>query len=382
MADIAVYHPYLDTRGGGEACCMRTLEALQNGHDLTVYSLNNPDWSTLNNQFNTTVNNVEHQMLGIRGEALRRGGELLQQLTNQPTRRLQAALSYSYVDHQDHDLIISTYNEFGFQSPSVLYIDFPNFGPQFESEPESTIERLYGTICNIAHRGTKEQIRNSTLVANSEWSADIVEEIYKTQPQVIYPPVNTSEFDPLPWKDREDGFISIGRADPVKRPLNVMKIIEKLTERGHDVHLHWIGAVGDDAYGRRVRQRASQIEGVTLEGRVPFKKLANMVSTHKYGLHGRINEHFGIAVAELLSGGALPFVHDSGGQREIVGRSERVVYSDVQDAVVTIESVLEREDGHNIRDNLPDPEAMFGLERFQRDIRAVISQALRRSNNG
>lgn len=382
MADIAVYHPYLDTRGGGEACCMRTLEALQNGHDLTVYSLNNPDWSTLNNQFNTTVNNVEHQMLGIRGEALRRGGELLQQLTNQPTRRLQAALSYSYVDHQDHDLIISTYNEFGFQSPSVLYIHFPHFGPQFKSEPESTIERLYGTICNIAHRGTKEQIRNSTLVANSEWSADIVEEIYKTQPQVIYPPVNTSEFDPLPWKDREDGFISIGRADPVKRPLNVMKIIEKLTERGHDVHLHWIGAVGDDAYGRRVRQRASQIEGVTLEGRVPFKKLANMVSTHKYGLHGRINEHFGIAVAELLSGGALPFVHDSGGQREIVGRSERVVYSDVQDAVVTIESVLEREDGHNIRDNLPDPEAMFGLERFQRDIRAVISQALRRSNNG
>lgn len=376
MADIAVYHPYLDTRGGGEAICMRTLEALQDDHRLTLYSFNDPDFGMLNDYFNTTVTSIKYQSLGQRGEMLRRGGELIQRLTHQPTRRLQAALSCSYVDHQDHDLVISTYNEFGFESPAVLYIDFPNFGPQFESEPESTVERIYGTICNVAHRGTKEQIQNSTLLTNSEWSANIIENIYDARPEVIYPPIDTSVFNPQPWEDRKDGFVSIGRADPVKRPLKVMNIIDEITKRGHDIHLHWVGAVGDDTYGQKVRRRAAKTEAVTLEGKVPFEKLAELVSTHKYGLHGRINEHFGMAVAELLAGGTIPFVHDSGGQREIVGGSEQVVYSDVEDAVFKIESVLENTDGRHIRNSLPDPEAMFGLERFRHNIRAVVSQAV------
>lgn len=376
MADIAVYHPYLDARGGGEAICMRTLEALQNEHELSVYSLNDPDFDVLNDQFNTKVAHVEKRSFGNRGQAIRHGGELVRRITNRPTRRLQAALSYSYVDRQNHDLIVSTYNEYGFESPSLLYIDFPNFGPQFESEPESAIESIYGTICNVAHRGTKEQVRESTLLANSEWSANIVEKVYDVRPQVLYPPVDTSGFDPRSWEKREDGFISIGRADPVKRPLKVIDIFERVRQRGHDVHLHWLGAVGDGEYGRKVQRRAAETEAVTLEGRVPFEDLAEMVSTHKYGLHGRINEHFGIAVAELLAGGTIPFVHDSGGQREIVGWSERVVYQNVQDAVSKIESILEDPDGRRIRDRLPNAKATFGLERFRRDIRAVVAQAV------
>lgn len=376
MADVAIYHPYLDTRGGGEACCMRFLEALQDEHELTLYSLNNPNLDILNEQFNTAVDRIELRSLGAHGRALYRGGELVHQLTNQPTRRLQAALSYSYVDRQDHDLVISTYNEFGFESQALLYIDFPNFGPQFQSRPESAIQRIYGTVCNISHRGTKEQIRSSTLLTNSEWSADAIENVYDTRPQVVYPPVDTSGFNPQSWSEREDGFISIGRADRIKRPLKVMEIFEELTQRGHDLHLHWFGTVGDGAYGRRVRQRAAEIEEVTLEGKVPFERVAEMASTHKYGLHGCPDEHFGIAVAELLAGGALPFVPDGGGQREIVGRSERVVYRDVEDAVSKIEAVLANANGREIREGLPDVEATFGLERFRRQIRAAVSEAL------
>jgi hypothetical protein len=31
-----------------------------------------------------------------------------------------------------------------------------------------------------------------------------------------------------------------------------------------------------------------------------------------------VNEHFGMTTPEAIAGGAIPFVHDSGGQREIV----------------------------------------------------------------
>lgn len=377
MVDIAVFHPYLDTRGGGEAISMRIIESLQHEHDLTVYSLNKPDLDALNRQFNTAVEHVQFESLGVRGAAVRRGGEVIYRLMKQPTRRLQAALTYSYIDRQDHDLIFSTYNEFGFSSPSIQHIDYPNFGPEFESEPESLIERVYGTVCNVAHRGTTEQIRNAKLLADSEWTADIVEDVYDIRPQVVYPPVDTSGFDPQPWAERENGFVSVGRADPVKRPLKVMDIFEQVAADGYDVHLHWLGDVDDTAYGRKVRQRADEIEAVTLEGKVPFSEVSRMLSTHKYGLHGRVNEHFGIAVAEMLAGGAIPFIHASGGQQEIVNYRDELLYQEKSDAVRKIETVLEMSGGQEIIRALPDVESKFGINRFRTEIQEAVAETQR-----
>ena len=376
MSDIAVYHPILDTRGGGEAVCLRTIEAIQDDHDVTIYSLNSPNLDKLNEYFNTSVESVELRSLGIQGELIKAGGNLIYDLTSRPTRRLQGALSYPYVDNRDHDLVFSTYNEFGFESPAVQYIDFPNFGPNFESEPEGVVERIYGNVCNMVYQGSDKDVQNSKLLVNSGWSADIVENVYGVRPEIVYPPVDTSVFNPRPWDERENGFVSIGRADPVKRPLKMMRIIEQLVNRGHDVHLHWIGSVGDTAYGEKVRKYAAEIDEVTLEERVPFAQLTEMVSTHKYGLHGRVNEHFGIAVAEILAGGALPFVHNSGGPREIVGEMDDVLYQDVDEAVSKIVEVMEGSNGNKILRDLPDAEEMFGLKRFRRNIKASISDKI------
>jgi glycosyltransferase involved in cell wall biosynthesis len=101
-----------------------------------------------------------------------------------------------------------------------------------------------------------------------------------------------------------------------------------------------------------------------------------MVSTHKYGLHGRVNEHFGIAVAETLAGGALPFVHKSGGPREIVGEDDRVLYQDIGEAVSKVDEVLTESDGDEILEDLPDAEEKFGLKRFRRDIRGAVEDVI------
>ena len=73
------------------------------------------------------------------------------------------------------------------------------------------------------------------------------------------------------------------------------------------------------------------------------KELVSLVARHKYGIHGMENEHFGIAVAELVNAGCVTFVPKSGGQMEIVEDS-RLMYLDVSDAVEKIRSVLESDD--------------------------------------
>ena len=43
------------------------------------------------------------------------------------------------------------------------------------------------------------------------------------------------------------------------------------------------------------------------------EELLQLASRQRYGLHAMQDEHFGIAVGDMLRAGCLPFVHNSGG---------------------------------------------------------------------
>ena len=51
------------------------------------------------------------------------------------------------------------------------------------------------------------------------------------------------------------------------------------------------------------------------------------------------NEHFGIAVAEMMQAGCITFIHDSGGQTEIVNLRE-LRYQTKEEAIEKIIQVL------------------------------------------
>jgi hypothetical protein len=54
-----------------------------------------------------------------------------------------------------------------------------------------------------------------------------------------------------------------------------------------------------------------------------------------------VEEHFGIAPAELQRAGCVTFVHNSGGQVEIVGSDTRLTFGSVDDAAERITGVIE-----------------------------------------
>ncbi|WP_276272938.1 glycosyltransferase family 4 protein [Haloarcula litorea] len=374
MASIAVFHPNLASRGGGEAVCMNVLQTLQNDHDLTLVTVSEPNLSALNDYYDTDVRegNVEIDRARLADSAIDR----LASLASLPETRLwklRSALLKRVWEPSPYDLVVSTYNEFTFDIPAVQYIHYPNAaGPRRE-----LAEWAYLRTVESIDGHDPEQIRSSMLLANSGWTASVTDDVYGVHPKIIYPPVDTSGFDPLPWTERENGFVAVGRVEPTKNILRLVRIIERVRSRSHDVHLHIAGPLADSAYARRVRRQMSHLEFVTLEGELDRATLCDLIASHRYGIHGKEKEHFGMAIAELLAGGTVPFVPDSGGQREVVDETDTVLYRSATDAVETICGVLSLPDGgEHLRSTLPDIDGRFGREQFREQIATVVDRVL------
>lgn len=373
MSDLAVVHPNLGTRGGAEAVCMQVLEALQDDHDLVLFTLSEPDVPALNEYFDTDVRPPEVHLAGRIAPTLneRAGNRLL---------RLQAGLLGRYVRRRaaEFDLVVSTKNEFDFGAPSVQYVHSPQFAAADPGiDRTGVLQRTYEGVCGALAAPERDDLRSAAVLANSRWTAGVVEERYGVDAETVYPPVDDAEFPERAWVEREDGFLTIGRVGPSKRVLENVRVVERLRERGHDVHLHVVGPTTDDDYSRRVERAAADREFVSLEGAVDRETLVDLISTHRYGLHGRPYEHFGIAVAELVAGGTIPFAPDSGGQREVLGEDDRLLYGSIDEAVERMDRTLSDPSlQRSLRDRLdavspaPDPEG------FREQVQGVVERAL------
>lgn len=371
MAQIAIFHPTFIPMGGAESVAMNAISALQDRHETTLVTMNYPGIDVLNEYYGTQVTPLPVCRVPPIGKVLSR--------TNIPSRfelsRLRKEAFRRSFDADKYDIIFSTQNEYNLGEDSIQYIHYP-------SNPKSagSFHRfIYNYIWKKLGNHKLKQIQESTLLANSKWTADITSDVYRKRPHVVYPPIDTQDLvtNTLPWKDRENGFVSIGYVRPSKNIINNIDIVTKLRKQGYDVHLHIIGPIEDTKYGDSVISTASESDGIFIEGKVTRKELVDYVTSHKYGLHGKINEHFGMAVAELSAGGALPFVHNSGGQREIVGEQAELTYDNTLNAADTIQSVLRRDDGgRSLREDLPDVEKKFGKSRFKSQIREIIEEKL------
>ena len=102
-----------------------------------------------------------------------------------------------------------------------------------------------------------------------------------------------------------------------------------------------IGTPDDPDY-LAVIQRMVEIRRnwITLRLNVSRSELVDSVARVRYGIHGMDDEHYGMAVAELLQAGCIPFVPDSGGQVEIVGVAPALRYANEEEAVRKIACVI------------------------------------------
>jgi glycosyltransferase involved in cell wall biosynthesis len=253
------------------------------------------------------------------------------------------------------DLLVSTYGECPVDAPRVLQcIHVPLFLDDRRSLLHLGVTRL-SPVGHLARRAyvrlaravagwDPEVVRRQATVANSWWTARVMNASYRmAHADCLYPGarVEIAPGDPgdIPFARREDGFVVVGRLVPAKRIETAVAIVEALRRRGRHVHLHVIGRAAG-RYRHALRRHLKGKPWMHLHEGLPRAEMEALVARHRYGLHAYRHEHFGSAPAELQRLGCLVFVHNSGGQREVIAAPEQR-YRSIGDAVARIERVMD-----------------------------------------
>jgi glycosyltransferase involved in cell wall biosynthesis len=180
------------------------------------------------------------------------------------------------------------------------------------------LRELMYKVVNFVFGLRGEISRNNIIISNSKFSAKVIKDYLGLDSEVIYSPVFVaSDPDEVPWEEREDGFVYLGRISREKKLLEIIDAVRSLRERGYDLHLHIVGTGHDKKYLEEVKKNCSG-EWCSIEGAKYGKEKEEILLRHKFGINLCEAEAFGISVAEQTSLGEIVFVADSGGQVEIV----------------------------------------------------------------
>ena len=383
MRSIAISHPNLGF-GGSEITALWMLQSLQDEYDLTLLTGNTVEWERLNAFCGTRVLPERIRVLiapmpgwlkrGGAGDAMR--GAFFQRFCRYLGPRF--------------DLCISAYNIVDFGSPAIQFIaDLSWTEPLRKGDlwspsglrslvsRDGLIRRLYLATAHLVGGASKVPRAPGSLVAsNSKWIASKIESAYGLHTEVIYPPVSTgTRLDLNLHHLRTNDFVLLGRIAPEKRVVDAIGILQRVRERGHDVKLHILGTLDDSAYVRHTRA-AAQGAGpwVILPGGVYGLEKTEYLLSHGYGLHLCSEEAFGIAVAEEMQMGMIPFVPSEGGPAEIVAHPRLAFQSD-HDAVGKIVAVLR--DSHlqeELRTYLKSRAEQYSAERFVTEFRSLVDR--------
>jgi glycosyltransferase involved in cell wall biosynthesis len=239
----------------------------------------------------------------------------------------------------------------------------------------ATALNAYRRLCRLISEHSAFRLKNNLTLVNSQWTGEKVRQWHDIESTIVYPPI-AGDFAAVPWPERENGFVCIGRFSPEKEFDKVIDIVAALRARGHDMHLHLVGgrAAKINAYYRHILKRVTEnASWLFLHEDLSRADLVALIAAHRYGIHGMSEEHFGMAVAEMLHGGCIVFVPRGGGQVEIVGGEERVLYSTPEEAVEKIAATLAAPALQlALREILQEHARQFSTERFTEQMRALV----------
>jgi glycosyltransferase involved in cell wall biosynthesis len=210
-------------------------------------------------------------------------------------------------------------------TPHVRYLSGPPLLPQLECIPAGLqgfpirlFKKLYKKKLR-RFRPVYEFHRDSRYVINSHYTAGLFKEAYGIDLQVVHPPVDLSRYcyaeDDLPHRDTLTFF---SRMVDYKRPEKVLE----LAFRHPGLRCVIMGSVSPNrkSYFRSLQERAKQAgrPDIIFLDTPSDQKVKEELARTRFFVFPAQNEHFGMATPEAIASGAIPYVHDSGGQREII----------------------------------------------------------------
>ncbi len=364
--------------GGAAGVAAWMVEALKPDHAVTLLTWRAPDLAALNRFFGTTIG----------------PGDLAVALPPAPVRalvgavpaptyllRLTVLLRLAKRRARDFDVLLTGDNEADFGPRGVQYINYP-----WDLLPRPPLEArwyhwraavaAYRELCIRLADFSEARMRATPALVSSDYVGRLVDRRYGLVPRTLYPPVMGS-FPAVDWERREREFLCVGRIAPDKQLDRVIDVLARVRAEIPDTRLRIVGTP-EGAYAERIAARARAEGGwVSIESGLSRDALAARMAGHRYGIHGHLNEHYGMVVAEMVHAGCIVWVPNDGGQVEIVG-DRRLCYDTVEEAAASIVATL-RDPGREaeLRRHLATQGRRFSTATFVREFRAVIAAAAR-----
>ena len=208
--------------------------------------------------------------------------------------------------------------------PHLIYLSGPPLIPQIE--PKSIRFKLIKIIYKSLIKPFKpayELQQNANYVVNSQYIASLFAQAYNKTVDIVYPS-NQLSFIETSIEDFQNRKLItfFSRIVQYKRP----ELILELAVRWPDLNFAIVGNVSKNRLGYYIKIKrlikAKRIKNLELYTNLNRKELDEILKKTKFYFFPAINEHFGITTVEAISKGCIPFVHDSGGQKEIVAIDE------------------------------------------------------------
>lgn len=322
MKKVLLVQPSLQPKGGGNAVAVWIIEALKRECEVSVLTWEPVSVTAINRFYGTSLDSFDFNVYSV--SRLMRG---LADLDPDPHSVQKSSLLMRLCKKMknDYDVVITANGETDLGCRGIQYIHYPSFN-RFEPICRQFVDlpwyrRLWGLIQGryrpwMAISGYSfDRMKENITLVNSDWTGCKFREFYGGETVTLYPPV-PGEFHDIPWEQRENGFVCIGRISEEKRLEKIIDILSKVRSQGEDTHLHIIGTRGYnmDYYKKVVEKARENASWVSLSENLPRPELVRLVSKHKYGIHGMTDEHFGIAVAERVRAGCIVFVPNDGGR--------------------------------------------------------------------
>jgi glycosyltransferase involved in cell wall biosynthesis len=375
-AKIAIVHPQLGW-GGSEAVALWALAALKDEYDVSLVTAGNVDVKGINEFYGTDLDSSEFSVLQVSLPSVIRNTSKFAALRGRFVQRYSQRIAPNF------DLMMSGYN------PCVFGVKGIQLVADLEALPDilplrnwkrwwygkTLLRAAYLKLCDDISSANRAAWTENITLANSAWTADLLRRDYGVESDVLYPPVS-GEFPSSPDRERDMGFVCIGRIIPEKGIETIVEILEGVRSKGHDVHLHIIGDADHSPYARNLRERCLECHPGWLhfDGRLSEQRKNSLISKHRFGISGRKDEPFGIAVAEMVEAGSIVFVPDNGGQVEIVNHDD-LVYRSVPDAINKISMVMDSPEAQrSLQEHLAKGAGRFSVEQFKKGIQNAVSR--------
>ena len=380
----------MGTLGGVAAVAAWMLQALVRDYDVTLLCWRPPELDAMNRFFGTSVQAGDLKAINV--PALFRRIVELDPDSGSIQDWCVLLRRCKRLQHR-FDLVLGTELEADYGVPGIQYIHWPGM-TSFYRPAESVSDRRWWKRSAALIRGelrpwmlladfSFDRMRQNLTLTSSDWVGDLVRQAYGVETLTVYPPAG-GNFSHIPWEQRQDGFVSIGRLSRNKRIEWTIETLSQVRARQPDIKLHIAGSLDTAPRSRAYRRELvalvrSHSDWVQLHENLSHDGLLELLARNRYGIHANTEEHFGIAVAEMLLAGCIPFVYYKGGPVEIIGHQPHLMYSSADDATEKILGMVSDRAQQKISlTRLAARAELFSAERFMRDVRAIVARELTR----